>query len=43
MKTGHMLRIFKLVAILVNLSYFIGIMFYIISDINIYVAGEDSD
>ena len=42
MKTGHMFRIFKLITIIVNTSYFVGIIFYIISDINVKIASSDS-
>jgi len=42
MKKGHMLRIFKFVTIIVNTSYFVGIIFYIISDLNMSMANEDS-
>jgi len=38
-----MLRIFKLVTIIFNCSYFVGIIFYIISDVNMSIADEDTN
>ena len=43
MKTGYIFRTLKLLTIIVNTSYFVGIVFYIISDINVRIKSIDSE
>jgi len=42
MKTGNMFRILKLVTLVINTSYFVGILFYIISDVNKAISNDQN-
>ena len=43
MKLGHFFRVFKLVILILNISYFFGIIFMIVAELARDLAAEDTD